>query len=211
MAIGHVRLKLIGTFSGVDVVNTLWYRASDLTTPNDAAVADVVAHFEENIQADWLAMMPEGYLLAELETQIWSAAWSEIFPVPPRAEIGVGGDVTGSVAGPANCAIVKFSFVAGSQLQDKSTKLIKRSYLAFGPIVETALGDGGAFLTTAYASGVPAALIDALTLTLADNVGLGDLVPERVSTAAENGNRNSILVAGAQFRQLASYRRSRQL
>jgi hypothetical protein len=211
MAIGHVRIKFLGTYSGVDVVNTHWYRCTDLLSPDASTIGDIFSALDATVFDAWMAAMVSGYTLDEIETQIWSSAWAEVYPVPPRSAVGRSGSVSGSVAGPANSAVLKASFLAGTQLQPKDTKLIKRSHLAFGPIPETALGDGGAFLTSAYSSGVITDLTDALAATLNDITQLGDLQVERVSSPDSAGVRNSILLAAWQFRQLASFRRSRQL
>lgn len=205
----HAQVTINGLANGQVINNILYYRmtSDDSGAP---AIADAVADgFNDLFVPVWRAVMSTTYTYVDTIIQLYDAAWNPLLFLPLHYNINLAGTVAGSLAGPAQVAIIKFALDAGSLLAPVGGDWVRRSYIAMGPIPEAAVQNTGEFDGTPYGAGALNNLLDALVSEIVCDAPAGTIAAERAGTPLEDGNRSSMLIVSAAYRAKSSFRRSR--
>lgn len=210
----RIQLTLKGRAAGHDVINTLWYEdvneAQDGYTTEDL-IAFLNAWYSAKAGA-WLDIFATNYELVELIAQGWSSAWERIPFLPESRAGGEFGVYPGTPAPPMYCGILAFR--VSPMTPPAGLSHMRRSYLAIGPLANTAFGGDGTLTTAFRTSTAATTFADTIRGGIAFTAGAVSSVtvfrrygaPLPASTVRAGG-----IVSGATWRQEASARRSRKL
>lgn len=209
MAQGFAQAVLLGSYGDQEVQNTLWYRYENDVPGGEETIPNFVAQLESVVLAKWAAMSLDAYLISGCAVQLFSAAWEPRLITPLSVSLEVNGELDASSPGVGACAIINFHPAVTGGGVPAGHVPVRRSYLALGPIAESAISDVGGFDPTVYGATAGSELLTALASSLGSLDIWGETTPIRVGAADGLGVRSYIAVASASFRGRASFRRSR--
>lgn len=217
----YYKVVLNGTYSQQAITNILYYRSilpTVLTLLDPTNGEDVAQQVNQEVVPEWLGMHSTEYTLNDVSVYAFDNDLQAAFAQPYTLAVNAAGLLTGNTMGPAVCAILRMNLAnlpLINVLYPAETALLapRRSYLAFGPILENDVDNAGAMVGN-WAGGAPAiALVASLAQTLESITPPAIYVPVRASVHQVAGLwtiKGFAPLASVNTAPFASYRRSRR-
>jgi len=211
------KLTVRGSAVGVEILNTLYYVQDDVYIPDidliaGGLAAEWIAQFAPSSGASpWCETLSSIYSFAGVSVMVINTlTGDDVLQAPIELDGGRVGAVSGSANGAAPCAILNMhpfsnEIAAGEYIP-------RRSYLAYGPLADTQIGDGGGIAGWPTVFGtLRSKLTDSLEFVVTANEI--SMSPVRWGKAGPTdplaGTGGYFHVASVGVRQTASFRRSR--
>lgn len=217
MATYYSEVTVIGSCQGEEIVNVLWYYLPTATgTPLDVAGHMGVA-WSGQVMARFAAAASLLYTLDAFDVSIYDVEWVPQLAAPQRFTAGLAGSVGGSLMGQSPVAVINFALDYSYANVAPGHGPVKRSYIAYGPLVETAVNNDHRINVGGWGN----AAVSDLLACLQEELVLGPLgyqgVPIRAGSTKfiNNGGedpfhrRSWAKIAGASLRPVSSNRDSR--
>lgn len=209
MANRFVRADLHGTCQGQEIQHTLWY-FGDTSSGAAAAAADALhTKLMLDVYPDFCSGLVTLYVLNTVDYQVYTSGWAPELIIPQTSEVDITGSQGQDLMGPAPCAILKFLLDNTFGDTGAGRPVLKRSYIAYGPIGEPCVDDAGDLDFAGFGGSALADLKVALNTTWSSVAGLGDVRGIRVGSPDGLGVRSYAGYTDTAFRTHASFRRSR--
>lgn len=207
MADGYAKLVLRGTASGQEIRNILYYGTEDgdVMPWSPALAGQIAAVWAEDIEAEWVLQLPTTYTLEDIYVEWVDQHGAVVSDYPVVLPINTPGGEAAVMDGPYQCAIIAFRNAA-SQATSPAARNLKRSYIAYGPLVSTFIENDGSVNTGTLALDTLLGLLDSPIV-----VGFDNLVPMRVGRTLTTEAPAVGMVVDAYLRPFASVRRSRKV
>jgi len=205
----NVQMKIIAAVGLESVVNTLFFRYSGIAADHTAVVEAINDHWDTEIEDTWLAYLPLSYGLLRLEFMVWGLGWEQYTFTPiTYTKTGVGAGTSNLLMGTAPAATIAFSISPTSMLVPDGHNILRRSYIAYGPMQEGFVDNDNQLNTTNWPLASRVALCDALLGAVA--VSLAECVPVRWGAEVAGDGKHTVAnIAAAQVRPTVTFRRSR--
>lgn len=199
------RAALQGTYQGQSIVNVLFYGddAGDGFSVWDPAVAaDVGESMVTTLVPAYLEELPTTYTLNTISVTGVNERCVTVSDYEVETTVEDPGVTVGSTEGQAQVAIIAFQTTKHSV----AGRNVKRSYIAYGPLHDSAQSSDGA-VEAGFATNI-APLITWLGSNLAG--ALNDYRPVRIGRTADPAPIALGKVTGVTLRPFASFRKSRK-
>lgn len=203
--LGYLQLTLVGTAAGQAILNILYYgndvgESVEWTTP---LIAGFLTEWGETHVNDFLDHMPDAYTLSLLSGRVVDSRGAVISDNAVELSVAQAGAFATTINGPFQVAILPIQTV---RVESEGTRALKRSYLAIGPLWNTALEETGALTIGATVDMNAIADIVEAPLT----VGVQEFAPVRVGRTVAPATPAVGLVTGVSVDPFSSFRKSRK-
>lgn len=201
---GFYKVVVQGTAMGQDINNILYYSTA---TPDVVSWdADAAAELGQDVADAWvetaLPLLPAEYSFSGTVVSMVNEDGVTISPFTvPVADTGTGGSAS-AIGTVAQVLIYKFNCNPATLVN--AHPVPRRSYIAFGPMLESQINPGGQIATPAGFQTMGDALF-----TQGHLVGAANLVPYRVGRTVGSTQAGVGRVVSGIVRPFSSFRRSR--
>lgn len=208
MANRYAQIKIEWLWGSQLLFNTLWYVGDAASGAAGAAANNMLASVDDLITPGLINFQSTNMVLQRLLCMVYDASWDKELLSDIPLSTGYAGTRTGNSMGPGVVSVVHYALTPTGAVANGAGKFLHRSHLAWGPIFESEVGEGGEY-TPSNAGGIKDNFLEAVSTGNSTSIaGWGDVLPIRVG-AEVSGSRAYSYIDAVSFRPMYSFRRSR--